>query len=183
MIDRSTSPRKPGLWPDGGMYQSKARNSSANSTLPVKTKYRPMGMPPTNDVFLTHRAASTGENGNGSQGIGGELAGAVILSTNEPDAARRFRMTTDGKNRQYELPDFAAPRGRNEEVADGLPTSQALPSSGRGGLSADQQAISMRIGPDAAAFDRFIRRRCAAGATDPELLVVEGFKYLKRLDQ
>jgi hypothetical protein len=34
-----------------------------------------------------------------------------------------------------------------------------------------------------ATLDRFIRKRCDAGVTDAELLVVEGLKYLKRLDQ
>jgi hypothetical protein len=32
-------------------------------------------------------------------------------------------------------------------------------------------------------LDRFIRKRRDAGVTDAELLVVEGLKYLKRLDQ
>ena len=34
-----------------------------------------------------------------------------------------------------------------------------------------------------ATLDRFIRKRCDAGVIDAELLVVEGLKYLKRLDQ
>jgi hypothetical protein len=34
-----------------------------------------------------------------------------------------------------------------------------------------------------ATLDRFIRKRCEAGATDPELVVVEALKYLKRLDE
>ena len=34
-----------------------------------------------------------------------------------------------------------------------------------------------------ATLDRFIRKRCDAGVTDAELLVVEALKYLKRLDQ
>jgi hypothetical protein len=34
-----------------------------------------------------------------------------------------------------------------------------------------------------ATLDRFIRKRCEAGITEAELLVVEGLKYLKRLDQ
>jgi hypothetical protein len=33
-----------------------------------------------------------------------------------------------------------------------------------------------------ATLDRFIRKRCAAGATDAELVVVEALKFLKRLD-
>jgi hypothetical protein len=33
------------------------------------------------------------------------------------------------------------------------------------------------------ALDRFIRKQCDAGVKDPELLAVEGLKYLKRLDQ
>jgi hypothetical protein len=33
-----------------------------------------------------------------------------------------------------------------------------------------------------ATLDRFIRKRCEAGATDAELVVVEALKYLKRLD-
>ena len=33
-----------------------------------------------------------------------------------------------------------------------------------------------------ATLDRFIRQQCEAGATDTEMLVVEGVKYLKRLD-
>jgi hypothetical protein len=32
-------------------------------------------------------------------------------------------------------------------------------------------------------LDRFIRQRSEAGVTDAELLVVEGLKYMKRLDQ
>jgi hypothetical protein len=34
-----------------------------------------------------------------------------------------------------------------------------------------------------AMLDRFIRKRCEDGATDAELVVVEAFKYLKRLDE
>jgi hypothetical protein len=34
-----------------------------------------------------------------------------------------------------------------------------------------------------ATLDRFIRKRCEAGATDAELVVVEALKYLKRLDE
>jgi hypothetical protein len=34
-----------------------------------------------------------------------------------------------------------------------------------------------------ALLHRFIRNRCAAGASDPELVVVEALKYLKRLDE
>jgi hypothetical protein len=34
-----------------------------------------------------------------------------------------------------------------------------------------------------AILDRFIRKRCEADVADKELLVVEGLKYLKRLDQ
>jgi hypothetical protein len=34
-----------------------------------------------------------------------------------------------------------------------------------------------------ATLDRFIRKRCEAGAEDPELVVVEALKYLKRLDE
>lgn len=34
-----------------------------------------------------------------------------------------------------------------------------------------------------ATLERFIRRRCEAGATDTELLVVEALKHLKRLDE
>ncbi len=33
------------------------------------------------------------------------------------------------------------------------------------------------------ALDRFIRQQCDSGVGDPELLAVEGLKYLKRLDQ
>ena len=33
-----------------------------------------------------------------------------------------------------------------------------------------------------ATLDRFIRGRCEAGVTDTEMLVVEGLKFLKRLD-
>jgi hypothetical protein len=33
-----------------------------------------------------------------------------------------------------------------------------------------------------ATLDRFIRKRCEAGATDAELAVVEALKYLKQLD-
>jgi hypothetical protein len=33
-----------------------------------------------------------------------------------------------------------------------------------------------------ATLDRFIRRRCDAGASEPELIVVEALKYLKQLD-
>jgi hypothetical protein len=33
-----------------------------------------------------------------------------------------------------------------------------------------------------ATLDRFIRKRCEAGATDAELVVVEALKYLKQLD-
>jgi hypothetical protein len=34
-----------------------------------------------------------------------------------------------------------------------------------------------------ATLDRFIRKRCEAGATDAELVVVEALKYLKQLDE
>jgi hypothetical protein len=34
-----------------------------------------------------------------------------------------------------------------------------------------------------ALLDRFIRSRCTAGASDPELLVVEALQYLKRLEE
>lgn len=34
-----------------------------------------------------------------------------------------------------------------------------------------------------ATLDRFIRKRCEAGAQDAELVVVEALKYLKRLDE
>jgi hypothetical protein len=34
-----------------------------------------------------------------------------------------------------------------------------------------------------ALLDRFIRNRCTAGASDPELLVVEALQYLKRLEE
>jgi hypothetical protein len=34
-----------------------------------------------------------------------------------------------------------------------------------------------------ALLHRFVRNRCAAGASDPELVVVEALKYLKRLDE
>jgi hypothetical protein len=33
-----------------------------------------------------------------------------------------------------------------------------------------------------ATLDRFIRKRCEAGAADAELVVVEALKYLKQLD-
>jgi hypothetical protein len=33
-----------------------------------------------------------------------------------------------------------------------------------------------------ATLERFIRQRCEAGANDTELLVVDGLKYLKKLD-
>lgn len=32
-------------------------------------------------------------------------------------------------------------------------------------------------------LDRFIKARCNAGATNPESVVVEALKYLKRLDE
>lgn len=32
-------------------------------------------------------------------------------------------------------------------------------------------------------LDRFIKQCCDAGATDPEMVVVEALKYLKRLDE
>ena len=34
-----------------------------------------------------------------------------------------------------------------------------------------------------ATLDRFIKKCCDAGASDPELVVVEALKYLKRLDE
>jgi hypothetical protein len=153
---RSTSPRA-GVTASGGRYQS-VRNSSASNRLPIKTKYRPRGMPTTIAMTEPLSARSTGAADNGSD------SNRMTIGKIWEKVAIEVRF------------DLREKIGMDRDVA-----SAALVR-----VWHVYRLINLHVDENDARrtkLDSFLQKRRDAGVADVELLAVEGLKFLKRLDQ